>query len=148
MRALIPLLCLVCILLITGCVQHQTVPAQETQAQKGSVAPSGSSQTLDSYPAPPEDNAVSAQINEKDQVDKTIQVFFSGGKGQKMVRSSWIMIQRSDGSVERFELPPKAQSEVVIQGTDGEDLVRVYAEYYDGQIYQIAEKSLRMRQRL
>ncbi|GEM_PF-1057625 len=147
MRLLIPLLCLACILFTAGCAQHQagTTPAVQDQKESAAIV---SQQTLDSYPAPPEDNGVSAQINEKDQVDKTIQVFFSGGKGQKMVRSSWIKIQRSDGSVERFELPPKAQSEIVLKGTDGEDHVRVYAEYFDGQIYQIADKSLRMRQRL
>nr|WP_319538064.1 hypothetical protein [uncultured Methanospirillum sp.] len=147
MRLLIPLLCLVLILFTAGCAQYQTGTAPASPAQKDSGVV-GSQQALESYPAPPEDNAVTAQINEKDQADKTIQVFFSGGKGQKMVRSSWIKIQRGDGSVERFELPPKAQSEVVLKGTDGEDQVRVYAEYYDGQIYQIADKSLRMRQRL
>ena len=147
MRLLIPLLCLAFILFTAGCAQHQTGTAPASPAQKETDVV-GSGQALESYPAPPEDNAVSAQINEKDQVDKTIQVFFSGGKGQKMVRSLWIKIQRSDGSVERFELPPKAQSEIVLKGTDGEDHVRVYAEYYDGQIYQIADKSLRLRQRL
>ncbi|PWR73198.1 hypothetical protein [Methanospirillum lacunae] len=148
MRLIIPLLCLVFILLVAGCAQHQVVVSPNTGAQKESASPTQISNSLETYPAPPQDNAVSAQINDKDQADKTIQVFFSGGKGQKMVRSSWIMIKRSDGSVERFELPPKAQSEVVLKGTDGEDQVRVYAEYYDGQIYQIADKSLRMRQRL
>jgi len=148
MRSLIPLICLMLIILCTsGCTQNQsTVVPSDTSVQGGSAESLG--KVLDSYPPPPEDNAVTAQINEKDQIDKTIPVFFSGGKGQKMVKSSWIMIQRSNGSVERFELSPKVQSEVVLQGTDGEDLVRVYAEYYDGKIYQIAEKSVRMRQRL
>jgi hypothetical protein len=81
-------------------------------------------------------------------VDKTIHVFFSGGKGQKMVRDCWVIMQRSDGSIERVSLPPRAQSEIVLQGTDGSDLVRVYAEYYDGNVYQIAEKTLRLRQRV
>jgi hypothetical protein len=148
MRLVIPLLCLVFILLVAGCAQHQVAVSPNTEAQKESASPTPNSNSLETYPAPPQDNAVSAQINDKDQADKTIQVFFSGGKGQKMVRSSWIKIKRSDGSVERFELPPKTQSEVVLKGTDGEDQVRVYAEYFDGQIYQIADKSLRMRQRL
>ena len=103
---------------------------------------------MESFPAPPEEIAVAAQVNDKEQYDKSIHVFFSGGKGQKMVKSSWIKIQRSDGTVERFDLPAKISSEIVITGTDGEDLVRVYAEYYDGKTYQIAEKSLRLRQRL
>jgi len=100
------------------------------------------------YPAPPADNAVSAQINDKDLTDKSISVFFSGGKGQKMVRDSWIIISRSDGVTERIALTPKAQSEVVLTGSEGEDLIRVYAEYYDGNIYQIAEKTVKMRQRV
>ena len=103
---------------------------------------------MDEYPAPPVDNAVSAQINDKDQLDKKIHVFFSGGKGQKMVKSSWIVMKRSDGKIERFSLKPEVQSEVILDGTDGSDLVRVYAEYFDGNIYQIAERTLKLRQRI
>ncbi|MDD1728464.1 MAG: hypothetical protein LUQ50_05275 [Methanospirillum sp.] len=154
MRSFICLLSLLIVVMIfsAGCTHPQLGPASSSGdlGKAGIQSPdthTGSS-AQDQYPAPPEDNAVSAQINEKDQLDKTIPVFFSGGKGQKMVKSSWIVLTRSDGSSERFELPPKAQSEVILQGTDGEDLVRVYAEYYDGNQYQIAEKSVRLRQRL
>ena len=140
---------LVVLILASGCTQQPSSSSSGTSSDQGvnqlHTTPSAS---IDSYPAPPEDNDVSAQINEKDQLDKTIHVFFSGGKGQKMVKSSWIVIKRSDGSIERVELPPKMQSEVVLQGTDGEDLVRVYAEYFDGNTYQIGEKSVRLRQRL
>jgi hypothetical protein len=146
MRFLILFLCLICGILVAGCAQHQVAPSSGTQdIQKGSVSPV---QTLESFPAPPEENMVTAQINDKEQYDKSIPVFFSGGKGQKMVKSSWAMIRRSDGTVERFDLPHDSQKGIVITGTDGEDLVRVYAEYYDGKIYQIAEKSLRLRQRI
>ena len=103
---------------------------------------------LETFPSPPEDIAVSAQINEKDQTDKTISVFFSGGKGQKMVKSSWVIIRRSDGNNERVSLTPRKQSEVTLQGTSGEDLIRVYAEYFDGNTYQIAENQVGMRQRV
>ncbi len=154
MRSIICLLSLFIVVMIfsAGCTQPQSGPAASSgdQGKVGVQSPGtpAGSQAQEQYPAPPEDNAVSAQINEKDQLDKTIPVFFSGGKGQKMVKNSWIVLTRSDGSSERFELPPKAQSEVILQGTDGEDMVRVYAEYYDGSKYQIAEKSVRMRQRL
>jgi hypothetical protein len=154
MRSIICLLSLFIVVMIfsAGCTQPQPGSASSSgdQGKVGVQSPGTPAGSLaqEQYPAPPEDNAVSAQINEKDQLDKTIPVFFSGGKGQKMVKNSWIVLTRSDGSSERFELPPKAQSEVILQGTDGEDMVRVYAEYYDGSKYQIAEKSVRMRQRL
>lgn len=145
-------------MLIAGCTQPQQPQTQSVPqaiatplgTESPAVVPGESTSTpgIDQYPAPPVDNAVSAQINDKDQVDKTIHVFFSGGKGQKMVRDSWVIMQRSDGSIERVSLPPRAQSEIVLQGTDGSDLVRVYAEYYDGNVYQIAEKTLRLRQRV
>lgn len=152
MRSFLCLLSLVIVFMIltTGCIQQQPASSPSGIPLNQAVKPTqiGSSGTMEQYPAPPVDNAVSAQINDKDQLDKTIHVFFSGGKGQKMVKSSWILMKRSDGAIERFELPPKVQSEVVLQGTDGEDLVRVYAEYFDGNTYQIAERSVRMRQRL
>ena len=137
--------------LLAGCTQQQPVSSSvPVSGSPGSPTPGPvvAVDSIDQYPAPPADNAVSAQINEKDQTDKTISVFFSGGKGQKMVKDSWIIIKRSDGKIERVPLTPKAQSEVVLQGTEGEDLIRVYAEYFDGNTYQIAEKSVRMRQRI
>lgn len=45
-----------------------------------------------------------------------------------MVKGSWVVLQRADGSIERVELPPKVRSEVLLQGSSGEDLIRVYAE--------------------
>jgi len=147
MRSLILILvCLIFVILATGCTQNLSPALSGGQGiQKGSA---DTGNKLESFPAPPDDITVSAQVNDKEQYDKSIHVFFSGGKGQKMVKNSWVMIQRSDGTVERFDLPAKVGSEIIITGTDGEDLVRAYAEYYDGKTYQIAEKTLRLRQRL
>jgi hypothetical protein len=137
--------------LLSGCTQQKESSSGTgaSQAESSVTSASGSEAgSMEEYPAPPVDNAVSAQINDKDQLDKKIHVFFSGGKGQKMVKSSWIVMKRSDGKIERFSLKPEVQSEVILDGTDGPDLVRVYAEYFDGNIYQIAERTLKLRQRI
>ncbi len=139
------------IILITGVMMAgctQSSPGMDGSSQAGS--PESGVMTddgIDKYPPPPVDNAVSAQINDKDLTDRSISVFFSGGKGQKMVRDAWIVVKRSDGSIERVPLPPTAQSEVKLEGSDGEDLIRVFAEYYDGAVYQIGEKRVKMRMR-
>ena len=138
-------------LFVCGCTrQAPDVPSSDESGSEKPVTSASAMPvaSIDQYPAPPADNAVSAQINDKDLTDKSISVFFSGGKGQKMVRDSWIIISRSDGVTERIPLTPKAQTEVVLTGSEGEDLIRVYAEYYDGNIYQIAEKTVKMRQRV
>lgn len=138
-------------LFVCGCTRQTSDGTSSDAAGSAKPVTSSSAMPVESmgqYPAPPADNAVSAQINDKDLTDKSISVFFSGGKGQKMVRDSWIIISRSDGVTERIPLTPKAQSEVVLTGSEGEDLIRVYAEYYDGNIYQIAEKTVKMRQRV
>ena len=144
------LIIVVAAVFLAGCTHQQPSSSTVTGVNQAGSSPTQESGTngLEQYPAPPADNAVSAQINDKDQLDKKIHVFFSGGKGQKMVKSSWIVMQRSDGKTERFSLTPEAQSEVVLDGTDGPDLVRVYAEYFDGHTYQIAEKTLKLRQRI
>jgi hypothetical protein len=138
-------------LMSAGCTQSQPGTSASMEQSQAAV-PTGVGiappSAIESYAPPPVDIAVSAQINEKDQLDKSISVFFSGGRGQKMVRSSWVVIQRDDGSIERVDLTPEVQHEVILKGSDGEDLVRVYAEYFDGNVYQIAEKNVRMRLRV
>ncbi|HWQ67539.1 MAG TPA: hypothetical protein VN372_11820 [Methanospirillum sp.] len=156
MRVYVSLALLIfCLVLLSGCTGNQGSAPGSAQVQQPTAfsSPESSSastklQDLPSYPAPSVETEVSAQINEKDQTDKTITVLFSGGKGQKMVRDTWIMIKKSDGTISRIALRPEVLSEAVIQGTAGEDLVRVYAEYYDGKTYQIAERSVKMRQRI
>lgn len=100
------------------------------------------------YPPPPAEIAVSAQINDKDQIEKTITVFFSGGNGEKMVKRAWVLFKPDSGVFSRVPLETRKQSEVVLTGTAGEDQVRVYAEYFDGKTYLIGERDLRLRQRL
>jgi hypothetical protein len=137
--------------LSSGCSQMQVNTSlhggnsTQVSTEAGSLS---SGDATEQSPAPPEDIAVSAQINDKDITDRTISVFFSGGRGQKMVKSSWIIFRRGDGKTEQIPLPPRVQSEVTLQGSDGEDLIRIYAEYFDGKTYQIAEKRVRMRQRV
>ena len=146
---IILILCVAASVLFAGCsqIQENTSSGTPPSTQVSSSGASSPSDSMEQYPAPPADIVVSAQINDKDLMDKTVSVFFSGGKGQKMVKSSWVIIRRSDGKTERVSLRPQVQSEVVLQGSAGEDLIRVYAEYYDGKTYQIAEKQVRMRQR-
>ena len=145
MRSLLVLVILIIgMVIITGCTQSgniKPIQGEEAKTQAENV-------DLPDYPSPPVDIAVSAQINDKDQTDKTIMVFFSGGRGQKMVKSAWIMMKRSDGTVIRESLKPEVQSEVVLTGTTGEDHVRVYAEYFDGKTYLIGDRTVKMQQRI
>lgn len=147
-------LVLICAILIAGCTQSQNAPQvqitktqkptqiQSTQSAEMVPGTSGSGSGSEEYSSPPEEIAVSAQINEKDDIDKTITVLFRGGKGQNLVKSSWILFQRAGSQVERFELTPKVRSEVILQGSNGEDSIKVYASYYNGNTYKIAEKKV------
>ncbi|MFH0967346.1 MAG: hypothetical protein V1862_06645 [Methanobacteriota archaeon] len=152
MRLLICMSLVITVVVLTaGCSQMQANTSSDALSSKQIPTQTDSSSpddVIEQYPAPPEDIAVSAQINDKDITDKTVSVFFSGGRGQKMVKSSWVIITRSDGTTERVSLPPRVQSEVILQGSDGEDLIRVYANYLDGNTYLIGEKQVRMRQRV
>lgn len=100
------------------------------------------------FPSPPDKLAVFAQINDKEQYEKTVTVIFSGGKGQKQVKDVWVDMYRADGQNNRFEMKPEIMSEIVIQGSSGEDRVRVFARYFDGNTYLIGERDVRVRQRV
>lgn len=100
------------------------------------------------YSPPPDKLAVFAQINDKEQYDKTVTVIFSGGKGQKQVKEVWVDIYRADGENQRFEMRPEILNEIVLQGSSGEDRVRVFARYFDGNTYLIGERDVRVRQRV
>jgi len=144
---LITSLASVILVLFTGCFELglQNAADDETTALQYEFpfpVPEGE------YPSPPDKLAVFAQINDKEQYEKTVTVIFSGGKGQKQVKDVWVDMYRADGKNERFEMRPEILNEIVLQGSSGEDKVRVFARYFDGNTYLIGERDVRVRQRV
>lgn len=142
------------IVMCAGCTQVSEENKETSTEQKGvsPLPPSDDTsvqiKTTSAAGAPPDDLAVSAQINEKDQIGKSITVIFSGGRGQHLVKRVWVEFNRADGIQELHNMNPKVMDELVLQGSDGEDRVQVFAEYFDGNTYLIGDKSLRLRTRM
>lgn len=136
------------LLVTAGCIGGDSSAGGFENPASGDSSAPGTAFGFPDYPQPPAEIAVSAQINDKEQIEKTITVFFSGGNGEKMVKRAWVLFKPDSGEITRVPLETRKQSEVVLTGTAGEDQVRVYAEYFDGKTYLIGERSLRLRQRL
>jgi len=103
--------------------------------------------TEGTYPTPPPDLRLEAQM-EKNPIDQSINVIFSGGEGQHLVGRIWVVVTRSDGETFDVELGTDKMSEVSIPGTRGSDHVTVLAQYYNGNIYTIAEGDLKTKERM
>lgn len=103
--------------------------------------------TEGTYPAPPSDIRVEAQM-EKNPIDQSISVIFSGGEGQHLVDTIRVVVTHSDGERFDVELNTDKMSEVSIPGTKGSDHVTVLAQYYNGNIYTIAEGDLKTNVRM
>lgn len=80
----------------------------------------------------------------KDPTSGAITFLFSGGPGQKVVRSIDVNVIREDGSVLRGTLKPVINDEAVLQGTwGGTDRVQVMVTYLSGSSYTIVDRQLK-----
>lgn len=84
---------------------------------------------------------------EKDPIDNSIRVTFSGGPGQKVLKMLQATVYRSDGGVFDGTLPPEVQESLVLQGSTGDDRVEVFAVYLSGNRYRIYDQILKQRAR-
>lgn len=84
---------------------------------------------------------------EKDPIDNSIHVTFSGGPGQKVLKMLQATVYRSDGGVLDGTLPPEIRESLTLQGSTGDDRVEVFAVYLSGNRYRIYDQVLKQRAR-
>ncbi|MDH7510161.1 MAG: hypothetical protein QHH04_03855 [Methanolinea sp.] len=106
----------------------------------------GSFATGPTVTLPPGQN-VEIQVNEKDPIYATITVIFAGGKGQVAVKDILVRVTTSDGKVTEQHLAPQKGSEVVFQGTRGDDRLEVIVTLNTGASYTIIDRIIPYRTR-
>lgn len=106
----------------------------------------GSFATGPTVTLPPGQN-VEIQVNEKDPIYATITVIFAGGKGQIAVKDILVRVTTSDGQVTEKHLAPQKGSEVVFQGTRGDDRLEVIVTLNTGATYTIIDRIIPYRTR-
>lgn len=93
----------------------------------------------------PPGTEVQVQVN-KNNSNGAITFLFSGGPGQKVVRSVDVKVIRGDGTVLSGTLKPVSLDEVVLQGTrGGTDRVEVSVTYLSGNVYTIIDRQIGIR---
>ena len=93
----------------------------------------------------PPGTEVQVQVN-KNNSNGAITFLFSGGPGQKVVRSVDVKVIRGDGTVLSGTLKPVSLYEVVLQGTrGGTDRVEVSVTYLSGNVYTIIDRQIGIR---
>lgn len=116
-----------------------TLPTATPTNENPSSLESGPTQTV------PAGTEVQVQVN-KNNSNGAITFLFSGGPGQKVVRSIGIKVTRQDGTVLTGTLKPVSLDEVVLQGTrGGTDRVEVRVTYLSGNEYTIIDRSIGIR---
>lgn len=78
----------------------------------------------------------------KDPIYKIITATFTGGKGQKLVRSVEVRTITPDGEITSKYLTNRVGDEVLFQGTAGNDRVAVLVSYLSGDVYKIYDETL------
>lgn len=128
-----------------GCTETRSM-SPHGGGQGGGIGEGGSFATGPTVTLPPEQN-VEIQVNEKDPIYATITVVFAGGKGQIAVRDILVRVTTSDGKVTEQHLPPQKGSEVVFQGTKGDDRLEVTVTLNTGATYKIIDRIIPYRTR-
>jgi hypothetical protein len=134
----------ICLLLIaTGFAGCSSIPA----IPGGQGGPSGSGVMEGPVQTVPADYSVDIQVNQKDSIYKTVDVVFTGGKGQIQVSNILLKFTRSDGPVETKVLKPEKGATVTFQGTEGTDRVEVVVSYNNGTSYKVIDAPVPYRTR-
>jgi hypothetical protein len=123
--------------IIAGCSESASdgkiQPAPTTPASGVSLVP-GPTQTM------PQGREVTVQVN-RDPLDPTITVIFSGGAGMFQVSELNIRVTRSDGQVRTDKMiKPGMQEERRIEGTKGKDRVEVSVSLVSGETFKIYDR--------
>ncbi|MCQ8894561.1 MAG: hypothetical protein NQU46_08045 [Methanolinea sp.] len=93
----------------------------------------------------PPGTEVQVQVH-KDPSNGEISFLFSGGPGQKVLRSIEVEVIRQDGTSLKGTLRPIILEEVILQGTrGGTDRVQVRVSYLSGSTYTIIDRQLGIR---
>lgn len=116
-----------------------TPPTDTPTSVKPSSLEPGPTQTV------PPGTDVQVQVN-KNNSNGAITFLFSGGPGQKVVRSVDVKVTREDGTVLSETLKPVSLDEVILQGTrGGTDRVEVSVTYLSGNVYTIIDRQIGIR---
>jgi hypothetical protein len=124
-----------------------SLPVTQTVLSVTTIQPTAQ-QTIDPLPqdvtALPPAYAVDIGI-EKDRVYNTITVTFTGGRGQVLVKDILVRVTKSDGMVEKKNIPIGNQvatgAFVDIKGTQGSDRVEVFATL-GGITYKVKDENM------
>lgn len=95
----------------------------------------------------PPGQSVTIQVNEKDPIDATITVIFSGGGGQIATKDILVRVTRADGEVIIKHLAAEKGDTVEIQGTKDTDRIEVYVTLNTGVTYKVIDQLLPYRTR-
>jgi hypothetical protein len=95
----------------------------------------------------PPGQSVTIQVNEKDPIDATITVIFSGGEGQIATKDILVRVTRSDGEVIIKHLAAEKGDSVEIPGTKDTDRIEVYVTLNTGVTYKVIDRLLPYRTR-
>jgi len=78
----------------------------------------------------------------KDPIYKVITATFTGGLGQKLVKTIEVRVTTPDGEVSKNSLDNRGGDEIMVQGTGGNDRVQVVVWYMNGEVYKIYDETL------
>jgi hypothetical protein len=85
---------------------------------------------------------------DKSSIDVEVNVRFTGGPGQGLVKDNRVILTRSDGTVTEGKLDfSQRLSEVNLQGSRGTDRLQVIVTMYSGATYTILDKLMPYRVR-
>jgi len=86
--------------------------------------------------------------DDKSSIDVEVNVRFTGGPGQGLVKDNRVILTRSDGTVTEGKLDfSQRLSEVSLQGSRGTDRLQVIVTMYSGVTYTIVDKLMPYRVR-
>jgi hypothetical protein len=86
--------------------------------------------------------------SDKDSLNAEVNVQFTGGPGQGLVKDNRVILTRSDGTVTEGKLDfSQRLSEVSLQGSRGTDRLQVIVTMYSGATYTIVDKLMPYRVR-